>query len=129
MVTQLKIIQNNKVKGKSASRTHYAVHEMDHFITFNRGYNRGCIHKYGQCDLDLSPGIHIFKDCQSYHFKTLPFGLSTTFMEFMVVAKEDKVIALEIVIRIPRRLVGQNQIPPNLSPYSNDYLSGVSWST
>ena len=37
---------------------------------------------------------------QSYQFKALPFGLSTSPMEFMVVAKEMKFLALQKGIRI-----------------------------
>ena len=37
---------------------------------------------------------------QSYQFKALPFGLSTAPMEFIVVAKEVKLMALQRGIRI-----------------------------
>ena len=43
---------------------------------------------------------------QSYQFKALPFGLSTVPMEFTVIAKEVKLIAIH----------GESQIPPNLFP-------------
>ena len=57
-----------------------------------------------------------------YQFKALPFGLSTAAMEFTVLAKEVKLMAIHRGIRIhqyldvPRRLVGESQIPTNLSP-------------
>ena len=41
---------------------------------------------------------------QSYQFKALPFGLSTPPMEFTVVAKEVKLIALQKGIRIHQYL-------------------------
>ena len=41
---------------------------------------------------------------RSYQFKALPFGLSTAPMEFTVVAKEVKLMALEKVIRIHQYL-------------------------
>ena len=52
--------------------------------------------------------------------EALPFDLATAPIEFTVVAKEVKLIALLKDVRInqyllPRRLVGQNQILPNLS--------------
>ena len=49
------------------------------------------------------------RTCQ---FKALPFGLSTAPMGFTVVAKEVKLMAIHKGIR----LVGESQIPPNLSP-------------
>ena len=41
---------------------------------------------------------------QSYQFKALPFGLSTAPMEFTVVAKEVKLMALQMGIRIHQYL-------------------------
>ena len=38
--------------------------------------------------------MHFHVQGQSYQFKALPFGLSATPMEFTVVAKEVKLIAL-----------------------------------
>ena len=68
---------------------------------------------------------------KTYQFKALPFGLSTAPMEFTIVVKEVKFLALQKMYKNPpvsRRLVGQSQIPPNLSPaYTNlsNSLSGV----
>ena len=42
--------------------------------------------------------------CRSYQFKALPFGLSTAPMEFTVVAKEVKLMALQKGIRIHQYL-------------------------
>ena len=55
---------------------------------------------------------------RTYQFKALPFGLSTAPMEFTVLVKEVKLMAIRTGIRIlvPRRLVGESQIPRNLSP-------------
>ena len=47
-------------------------------------------------------GFHI--QARSYQFKALPFGLSTTPMEFTVVAKEVKLMALQRGIRIHQYL-------------------------
>ena len=58
----------------------------------------------------------------SYQFKALPFGLSTAPMEFTVVAKEVKLMALQRGIR---RLVGESHIPPNLSPEYTDLGSSL----
>ena len=50
---------------------------------------------------------------QSYQFKALPFGLSTAPMEFAVVAKEVKLMALQIVLGIglknQSRLIGNSE--------------------
>ena len=51
---------------------------------------------------------------QTYQFKALPFGLSAAPLAFTVVAKEVKLMAIHK--GIPRRLVGESQIPPGLSP-------------
>ena len=51
---------------------------------------------------------------QSYQFKALPFGLSTAPMEFTVVAKEVKLMALQRGIR------------KNLSPAYTDFGSSLS---
>ena len=66
---------------------------------------------------------------QTYQFKALLFGLSTVPMEFTVVAKEVKLIALQMGVRIHQYLDNWlvSQIPPNLSPaYTNSssYMSG-----
>ena len=56
---------------------------------------------------------------QTCQFKALPFGLSTAPLEFTVVAKEVKLMAIHKGIRnppVPRRLVGEGQILPGLSP-------------
>ena len=53
---------------------------------------------------------------QSYQFKALPFGLSTAPMEFTERYKNPPV---------PRRLVGESHIPPNLSPAYTDLGSSV----
>ena len=53
---------------------------------------------------------------RTYQFKALPFGLSTAPMEFTVLVKEVKLMAIRTGIRVPRRLVGESQIPRNLSP-------------
>ena len=63
---------------------------------------------------------------QSYQFKALPFGLSTAPMEFTVVAKEVKLMALQKGIRIHQYLVGESHIPPNLSPAYTDLGSSLS---
>ena len=60
----------------------------------------------------------------SYQFKVLPFGLSTAPMEFTVVAKEVRLMALQRGIRI--WLVGESHIPPNLSPAYTDLGSSLS---
>ena len=67
---------------------------------------------------------------QSYQFKALPFGLPTdhTPMDFTVVQKDVKLTKGYKNPPVPGRLVGQSQIPPNLSPAytdSSSYLSGV----
>ena len=64
----------------------------------------------------------------SYQFKALPFGLSTAPMEFTVVAKEVKLMALQRGIRIHQyqRLVGESHIPPNFSPVYTDLCSSLS---
>ena len=59
-----------------------------------------------------------------YQFKALPFGLSTAPLEFTVVAKEVKLMAIHKGIRIQQylgdkwlvRAVGESQIPLGLSP-------------
>ena len=55
---------------------------------------------------------------RKYQFKALPLGLSTAPMEFSVIAKEVKLMAIQGYKNppVPRRLVGQSQIPQNLSP-------------
>ena len=56
---------------------------------------------------------------QTYQFKALPFGLSTAPLEFTVIAKEVKLMAIRKGIKdppVPRRLVGDSHIPPGLSP-------------
>ena len=65
----------------------------------------------------------------SYQFKALPFALSSAPVEFTVVAKEVKLMALQRVITIHqflRRLVGESHIPPNLSPAYTDLGSSLS---
>ena len=62
---------------------------------------------------------------QTYQFKALPFGLSTAPLEFTVIAKEVKLMAIHRGIRIHQYLddwlvTGESHIPPGLSPtYSN----------
>ena len=56
---------------------------------------------------------------QAYQFKALPFGLSTAPLEFTVIPKEVKLMAIHKVFKnppVPRQLVGESQIPPDLSP-------------
>ena len=53
---------------------------------------------------------------RSYQFKALPFGLSTAPMEFTVVAKGVKLMALQRDIRIHQYL----DVPPYLSPAYTD---------
>ena len=48
--------------------------------------------------------MHFHVQGQSYQFKALPFGLSTAPMEFTVVAKEVKLMALQRDIRIHQYL-------------------------
>ena len=50
--------------------------------------------------------LHFHVQGQTYQFKALPFGLSTAPMEFTVVAKEVKLMALQMDPPVPRRLVG-----------------------
>ena len=61
---------------------------------------------------------------RSYQFKAIPFGLSTASIEFTVVAKEVKLMALQNP-PVPRRLVGESYIPPNLSPAYTDLGSSL----
>ena len=57
---------------------------------------------------------------KSYQFKALPFRLSTAPIEFTVVAKIDGFTEGYKDPPVPRRLVGQSQVPPYLSPgYTN----------
>ena len=66
---------------------------------------------------------------QSYQFKALPFGLSTAPMEFTVVAKEVKLMALQRGIRIHQYLddwLVLSHTPPNLSPAYTDLGSSLS---
>ena len=66
---------------------------------------------------------------QSYQFKALPFGLSTALMEFTVVAKDVKLCGFTEGYKnppVPRRLVGETHIPPNLSPAYTDLGSSLS---
>ena len=54
---------------------------------------------------------------QTYQFKALPFGLSTAPLEFTVIAKEVKLMAGHRGYKnppVPRRLVGEGEIPFNL---------------
>ena len=56
---------------------------------------------------------------RAYQFKALPFGLSTAPLEFTVIPKEVKLMAIHKVFTnppVPRQLVGESQIPPDLSP-------------
>ena len=56
---------------------------------------------------------------RTYQFKPLPFGLSTAPMEFTVVAKEVKLMAIHKGIRIHQYLDDwfvESQVPPSLSP-------------
>ena len=60
---------------------------------------------------------------QSYQFKVLPFGLST------VVAKDGQTDGLTEGYKnppVPRRLVGESHVPPNLSPAYTDLGSSLS---
>ena len=60
---------------------------------------------------------------QTYQFKALPFGLSTAPMEFTVITKEVKLMAMHKGYKnppVPRRLVSKSQIPPGLSPTYSD---------
>ena len=65
---------------------------------------------------------------QSYQFRALQFGLSTAPMESTVMVKVKLITKGYKNPPVPRRLVGQSQIPPNLTPAYTDsstYLSGV----
>ena len=56
---------------------------------------------------------------RAYQFKALPFGLSTAPLEFTVIPKEVKLMAIHRDFKnppVPRQLVGESQIPPGLSP-------------
>ena len=74
--------------------------------------------------------MHFHLQGQSYQFKALPFGLSTAPMEFTVVAKEVKLMALQRGIRIHQYLVlvlvGESLVPQYLSPAYTDLGSSVS---
>ena len=63
---------------------------------------------------------------RSYQFKALPFVLSTASMEFTVVAKEVKLTEGYKNPPVPRRLVGESHILPNLSPAYTDTGSSLS---
>ena len=56
---------------------------------------------------------------RTYQFKALPFGLTTAPMEFTVIAKIGETDGHTQGYKnptVPRRLVGESQFPPNLSP-------------
>ena len=55
MVTQLKVIQGDKSKGKSASKIHQAAEELDYLITFNRSITQAM----ARTMQDLSEGVFI----------------------------------------------------------------------
>ena len=68
---------------------------------------------------------------KTYQFKPLPFGLSTASMEFTVIARKggetDGHTQGYKNPPVPRRLVGESQVPPNLSPAytgSSENVSG-----
>ena len=65
---------------------------------------------------------------QSYQFKALPFSLSTAPMEFTVVARgqTDGFTQGYKNPPVPRPLVDESQIPPNLSPAYTDFGSSLS---
>ena len=56
---------------------------------------------------------------QSYQFKALPFGLSTTPLEFTLVAKEVKLMALQKGIRIHQYLDDYWSEPDLTKPVSS----------
>ena len=64
----------------------------------------------------------------SYQFKALPFGLSTAPMEFTVVVRDPSDGFTEGYKNppVPRRLVGESHIPPNLCPAYTDLGSSLS---
>ena len=64
---------------------------------------------------------------RSYQFKALPFGLSTAPMEFTVVARGQADGLREGYKNppVPRRLVGESHVPPNLSPAYTDPSSSL----
>ena len=97
MATQLKTLHLDS-KGKSSEKMKQAVSELEYLTTFNRSISQAM----ARTVQDLSEGIFInmanFK-FKSYQFKALPFGLSTAPMEFTVVAKEVKLMALQKDIR------------------------------
>ena len=72
--------------------------------------------------------MHFHIQGQSYQFKALPFGLSTAPMEFTVVARGQTDGFTEGYKNppVPRRLVGESHVPPNLSPAYTDLGSSLS---
>ena len=70
---------------------------------------------------------------QTYQFKAFSFGLSTAPLEFTVVAKAVKLMAIYKGYKnppVPRRLVGKSHIPPGLSQHTQDLVKicqGLGW--
>ena len=55
MTTQLKLLQNDKDKGKSTGKTHQAIEELDFLITFNKSITQAM----ARTMQDLSEGVFI----------------------------------------------------------------------
>ena len=55
MATHLKVIQSDRAKGKSATKTQEAAEELDYLMTFNRSINQAM----ARTKQDLSEGIFI----------------------------------------------------------------------
>ena len=66
--------------------------------------------------------MHFHTQGQSYQFKAIPFGLSTVPMEFMVVAKEVKLLALQRGIRIQHYLTTGWSEPDPIKPVSSMHM-------
>ena len=62
---------------------------------------------------------------KTYQFKALPFGLSTAPMEFTVVAKEIKLLAMKKGIRIHQYL--DDWTVPMSATYTNPSSSVTNW--
>ena len=55
MASQLKVLQNNKGKGKSTGKSHQAVEELDFLVTFNKSITQAM----ARTMQDLSDGVFI----------------------------------------------------------------------
>ena len=104
-------------------RTSLQIGEWVTSIDFNDAYFHIPIHSQSR------KYMRFYIQGRSYQFKALPFGLSTAPMEFTVVAKEVKLVALQRGIRIHQYLdnwLVRATSPPNLSPAYTDLGSSLS---